>query len=156
MSRNAWKEANGVKDDLDRRPADRDGALEARHLSKYIFPLQYSLANAFVKRNHQSTSDYLPSAYYGNREAEIGVRKPLFIQNIAIDLLLLKLRRSCKSPSRLKDVLPLLSQMFRRNSKCKYNILLNTICPSKVCSAFFPEDCSNSSIAEAKLQGQVY
>ena len=38
----------------------------------------------------------------------------------------------CKTPKRLKDVLPLLEKLLCRHARCRYVPLRNTTCPSKV------------------------
>ncbi|KAF8896299.1 hypothetical protein BD779DRAFT_1433681 [Infundibulicybe gibba] len=84
-------------------------AANTRHLSKYVFPRQYGLRSPF-----QGGSTAAPSADYGDREAE------------------LKMKGRCKTPKRLKPVLPLLDKMLWRHKKCGYMPLRDLACPSKV------------------------
>ena len=62
-----------VDKDIDRRPGDRNEALEARHLSKYIFPLQYDLKNAFVCSSHRLPDQLFERNAFIDRESEIDV-----------------------------------------------------------------------------------
>ena len=61
---------DGVHDNL--RTEDRDGAFEARHLSKYIFPLQYKLNNVFHP-SEDRTQDEILRRRFIDREEEIEV-----------------------------------------------------------------------------------
>lgn len=70
-----WRELKGlildVKGDL--KPADRGGAFEARHLSKYIFPLQYNLSNVFCTPPSKSRDEQFSRTHLMIREEEIEV-----------------------------------------------------------------------------------
>ncbi|PFH53166.1 hypothetical protein AMATHDRAFT_39050 [Amanita thiersii Skay4041] len=82
----------------------------ARHAAKYVFSRQYNLSNPFfpwrkpVFRAHRDNS---------NKEAEIQNKGP------------------CKTPKRVKPILPYLDQMIWKHGKCGYKPLLDLVCPSK-------------------------
>ncbi|EJD06835.1 uncharacterized protein FOMMEDRAFT_117836, partial [Fomitiporia mediterranea MF3/22] len=109
MNSGAWRVAKGLLDTDGRlhdvRPADRHGALEARHFSKYVFPLRYRLDNVFSVRPERQQEDQFARFRFANRETEI------------------EIKGSCKTPDRLKSVLPLLSQLYHRHTKCGYKAL---------------------------------
>ncbi|KAH8117877.1 hypothetical protein DFH11DRAFT_1504114, partial [Phellopilus nigrolimitatus] len=123
-----WRESKGLRDNGDGknglRPGDRDGALEARHLSKYLFPLQYKLDNVFFVPPESMREEQFERGRFANREEEI------------------HLKGSCKTPTRLKNTLPLLSQIFNKHKKCGYKPLLDIFCPSKVSVDQQPADCT--------------
>ncbi|PSR75587.1 hypothetical protein PHLCEN_2v9067, partial [Hermanssonia centrifuga] len=83
----------------------------ARHLSKYVFPLQYGLPCALTAET-QTFSSSLPN--YMDREEQI------------------KKKGSIKTPKRLKSILSLLERTMWRHHKCGYRPLLQKICPSKL------------------------
>ncbi|KAG2124005.1 hypothetical protein DEU56DRAFT_744922, partial [Suillus clintonianus] len=93
-------------------PDPRQQAQKARHLSKYIFPLQYGLSNVFSQQSAAKESYKQPN--FADREREI------------------ELFGTCKTPKRLKDVLVLLEKMIWRHGKCGYKLLRDKVCPSKV------------------------
>ncbi|KAG1798207.1 uncharacterized protein HD556DRAFT_1232582, partial [Suillus plorans] len=93
-------------------PDPRLQAQKARHLSKYIFPLQYGLSNVFSQPSAAKETYKQPN--FADREREI------------------ELFGTCKTPKRLKDVLVLLDKMIWRHGKCHYKLLRDTVCPSKV------------------------
>lgn len=97
MVTKSWREAHGIDDENNRRPADRDGAFEARHLSKYIFPLQYSLNNAFSRSINQAPANTWSRMHFWNREGEIKVNLGDFFDFI----LLMRDAGSCKGRPRL-------------------------------------------------------
>ncbi|KAE9405114.1 hypothetical protein BT96DRAFT_748850, partial [Gymnopus androsaceus JB14] len=86
-------------------------AEQSRRLAKYIFPRQYGLANAFMFEVKKWEPSYIPD--FMDREAEI--------QRLG----------SCKTPKRLKGVLPLMEKLIWRHGKCKYQLLRDRACPSK-------------------------
>ncbi|KAA1467623.1 hypothetical protein DENSPDRAFT_769983, partial [Dentipellis sp. KUC8613] len=91
----------------------------ARHLSKYIFPRQYGLANAFTPTVQPKWLPHkLPD--YADRENEIKTYD--FRQG-----------KSFKTPKRLKSTLQLLEKMIWRHGKCHYRALRDMACPSHVC-----------------------
>ncbi|OAX35477.1 hypothetical protein K503DRAFT_696963, partial [Rhizopogon vinicolor AM-OR11-026] len=97
-------------------PDPREKAQKARHLSKYMFPLQYGLSNVF---SHQSpTKESYKQPDFADREREI------------------ELLGKCKTPKRLRDVLVLLEKMIWRHGKCGYKPLRDKVCPSKVSQSF--------------------
>lgn len=71
ISKGLLEEDGSPKDDL--RPADRNGALEARHLSKYIFPKQYGLDNVFNVHPERLREEQFTRFRFVNRENEIKV-----------------------------------------------------------------------------------
>ncbi|KAG2133254.1 uncharacterized protein EDB93DRAFT_887401 [Suillus bovinus] len=93
-------------------PDPRQQAQKARHLSKYIFPLQYGLSNVFSQPSAAKETYKQPN--FADREREI------------------ELFGTCKTPKRLKDVLVLLEKMIWRHGKCHYKLLRDTVCPSKI------------------------
>ncbi|KAI6025951.1 hypothetical protein F5J12DRAFT_716154, partial [Pisolithus orientalis] len=93
-------------------PDPEEQARNVRHLSKYVFPLQYGLPNVF--------------GHVANRSETY--RQPLFADR-EYDIRLLG---RCKTPKRLKDVLLLLDKMIWRHGKCAYKPLRDKVCPSKV------------------------
>ncbi|KAG1737329.1 hypothetical protein EDB19DRAFT_1637045, partial [Suillus lakei] len=104
-------------------PDPRQQAQKARHLSKYIFPLQYGLSNVFSQKSAAKETYKQPN--FADREREIEVRRGL-------ECVSLQLLGPCKTPKRLKDVLVLLETMIWRHGKCGYKLLRDKICPSKV------------------------
>ena len=79
MTRKLWREANGLKgDEEERRPADRHGAFEGRHLAKYIFPKQYGLNNVFARVDGRMITNGWSGQRFWNREAEIKVEASYF------------------------------------------------------------------------------
>lgn len=115
---------NRLKPSYKMRPADpstyhdpdpRDVARNVRHLSKYIFPLQYKISNVFTSRS--STKERYKQPDFTDRELEI------------------KLHGTSKTPKRLKDVLLLLDKMIWRHGKCHYKLIRDKLCPSKITMA---------------------
>ncbi|KAK0500404.1 hypothetical protein EDD18DRAFT_827251 [Armillaria luteobubalina] len=82
---------------------------KARHLSKYIFPRQYGLSSAFTFKTSKWGRPVTPT--FTDRGAEI---------------------RPSKTPKRLKETLNRLDTLIWRHSKCKYKLLHDQVCPSKV------------------------
>ncbi|CAL1716650.1 unnamed protein product [Somion occarium] len=93
-------------------PDPRKQMENARHLAKYVFPTQYELPNPFTVDRTCFQGHRLPN--YFDREDQI------------------KAKGSCKTPKRLKPVLPILEKLIWRHGKCGYKPLLNKICPSKL------------------------
>ncbi|KIK45335.1 hypothetical protein CY34DRAFT_78126 [Suillus luteus UH-Slu-Lm8-n1] len=93
-------------------PDPRQQAQKTRHLSKYIFPLQYGLSNVFSQPSAAKETYKQPN--FADREREI------------------ELFGTCKTPKRLKDVLVLLEKMIWRHGKCGYKLLRDITCPSKL------------------------
>jgi hypothetical protein len=54
-------------------PDPRDEACKARHLSKYIFPLQYKLSNVFASESPATANYKQPD--FTDRERDIQVRQ---------------------------------------------------------------------------------
>ncbi|GAA5952834.1 hypothetical protein JCM3765_002979 [Sporobolomyces pararoseus] len=85
----------------------------SRHLSKYVFPRQYSLDNVFEGAKVNTNMRVRPD--HEDREQEI------------------KIFGTVKTPMRLKKtVLPLLNRMIVLHGRCNYRKLLGVKCPSKV------------------------
>lgn len=96
MRTETWRSNKGLPEkactsqvnNCDLRPGDRNEALEARHLSKYVFPLQYGMTSAF------SYSERLPEqlmqrSSFIDREFEIEVCLVfLFVANALVHLLI--------------------------------------------------------------------
>ncbi|KIJ66968.1 hypothetical protein HYDPIDRAFT_85706, partial [Hydnomerulius pinastri MD-312] len=93
-------------------PDPRKLAKDSRHLSKYIFPLQYGLSNVFSYVANRKVTYQQPD--YSDREHEINALG------------------NCKTPKRLKDTLQLIEKMIWRHGKCGYKPLRDKVCPSKV------------------------
>ncbi|KAI5122895.1 hypothetical protein M0805_007573 [Coniferiporia weirii] len=151
MELTSWRESKGLVESknkegkLDMRPGDRNGAPEARHLSKYMFPLQYDLGNAFFVAPEKVREEQFERRRFAIREAEI------------------ELKGASKTPVRLKNALPLLGQLFHRHSKCGYKPLLDKICPSKLkpdlrdstVDSSVILDLISEEISEVRLQTQM-
>ncbi|KAG6908673.1 hypothetical protein DXG01_003687 [Tephrocybe rancida] len=84
----------------------------ARHLSKYVFPRQYGLDSPFLFSS--SKKDAFRTPEYLDREAEIKALGP------------------CKTPRRLKEIIPLLQSIIWRHSKCGYKPMRDKVCPMKL------------------------
>ncbi|KAH7918963.1 hypothetical protein BV22DRAFT_1023775, partial [Leucogyrophana mollusca] len=83
----------------------------ARHVSKYVFPMQYGLSNVFSYVANRRDAVKQPD--FSDREREIA------------------LVGHCKTPKRLREILLLLEKMVWRHGKCGYKPLRDKICPSK-------------------------
>ncbi|CUA77091.1 telomerase reverse transcriptase [Rhizoctonia solani] len=85
----------------------------ARHIAKYIFPLQYRLHNVFTCTLHywENGGRFRD---YRDREAEIKELGP------------------CKTPKRVKAVLPLIQSLIRRHRRFNYQRTCQVICRSRV------------------------
>ncbi|RDX57227.1 hypothetical protein OH76DRAFT_1451248 [Lentinus brumalis] len=105
----SWLSSSQSTDD----PDSRQQMEHARHLAKYVFPRQYGLENAFSSSSGPSYGPFRFPAYM-DREQEI--------KNFG----------SCKTPKRLKHVLDMLEKLIWRHRKCRYQLLLDLACPSKV------------------------
>ncbi|TFK40170.1 hypothetical protein BDQ12DRAFT_486484 [Crucibulum laeve] len=99
----------------------------SRHVAKHIFARQYRLSNPFRVVFGKSTITSFPD--YMDREVEI------------------KAAGSCKTPKRLKEVLPLVEKLIWRHGKCGYKPLRNKVCPSKLRSTG-SKDLDSSIILE--------
>ena len=82
MKSESWRASKGLPanrdtshDNDDLRPGDRNEALEARHLSKYVFPLQYNLKNAFFSDSQRLPEQMTERFSFMDREFEIDVSK---------------------------------------------------------------------------------
>ncbi|KAF9052480.1 hypothetical protein BDZ89DRAFT_939704, partial [Hymenopellis radicata] len=84
----------------------------ARHLSKYVFPRQYDLPSPF--------------------EFDALLRSSMTLPNFSDREKMIKDKGNCKTPKRLKEVLGLLEKLIWRHGKCKYHILRDQACPTKV------------------------
>ncbi|KAJ3720782.1 hypothetical protein DFJ43DRAFT_1004797, partial [Lentinula guzmanii] len=83
-----------------------------RRLSKYVFPRQFGLGSPFLFEVSKYEPSYIPD--FADRDNEIEKLGP------------------CKTPKRLKAVLPLLDKLIWRHGKCKYRLLRDLACPSRV------------------------
>ncbi|KAG8688183.1 hypothetical protein FRC11_005914 [Ceratobasidium sp. 423] len=103
--------------DSRKKPANSDDIREieeaARHVTKYMFPLQYGLHNVFTCTLHywENGGRFRD---YRDREAEIKERGP------------------CKTPKRLKTILPLVQSLIRRHRRFNYQRVCQAICRSRV------------------------
>lgn len=116
-------------------PDPEEQARNVRHLSKYVFPLQYGLPNVF--------------GHVANRSETY--RQPLFADR-EYDIRLLG---RCKTPKRLKDVLLLLDKMIWRHGKCAYKPLRDKVCPSKI-KGTDNKDIESSVILEMVSENSIY
>ncbi|KAJ7928905.1 hypothetical protein B0H13DRAFT_1596970, partial [Mycena leptocephala] len=91
-------------------PDPRQQMDDARHLAKYVFARQYGLTSPFKFQTAKYESFKIPN--FGDREHEI--------------------KGTCKTPKRLKEVIPLLEKLIWRHGKCGYKPLRDHACPSKV------------------------
>ncbi|KAF8802468.1 hypothetical protein BYT27DRAFT_7112527 [Phlegmacium glaucopus] len=116
----------------------RKQAEQVRHLSKYVFARQYGLATPF--RSTAAKGGSFKFADYLDREAEIKAGGP------------------CKTPKRLKDILPLLEKLLKRHQKCRYVPLRDKACSSKVRSPVQDNDrvliysCSSSRLRAQRIR----
>ncbi|KAJ3714153.1 hypothetical protein C8R42DRAFT_591720, partial [Lentinula raphanica] len=95
-------------------PDSHAQAEKSRRLSKYIFPRQYGLSSAFVYEVSKYDPSHIPD--FADRDNEI------------------ERLGHCKTPKRLKDILTLMDKLLWRHGKCKYRLLRDLACPSKVSS----------------------
>lgn len=113
----------------------RQLAEKARHLSKYIFPRQYSLTNVFAMDSDTfASANNTPDII--DREDEIEAsRSHACIYHLAkgYNSCCQQKRKGCKTPKRVKPALTFLEKMISRHAKCKYRALRDLACPSKVC-----------------------
>ncbi|KAJ7227315.1 hypothetical protein GGX14DRAFT_347245, partial [Mycena pura] len=93
-------------------PDPRKQMDNARNLAKYVFPRQYGLASPFKFQTSPRESLNLPD--FSDRENEIKALGP------------------CKTPKRLRDVIPMLEKLLWRHGKTRYKLLRDHACPSKV------------------------
>ena len=113
---------------------DEPGQLaeKTRHLSKYIFARQYGLNTPFTST---PTKGFMFTDYM-DREVEIKVGA--IVTDIHGIHEISKAVGHCKTPKRLKDILPMLENLIRRHSRCGYLPLGDLSCPSKVqCPLFY-------------------
>ncbi|VDB94295.1 unnamed protein product [Peniophora sp. CBMAI 1063] len=90
------------------RANDQSAQMEdARHLAKYVFPRQYGLPSVFDARGSSSSG-------YMDREDDIKKLGPH------------------KTPKRLKQAVDLLEKSLWHHGKCRYKLLRNLACPSKL------------------------
>ncbi|KAJ7030377.1 hypothetical protein C8F04DRAFT_961521 [Mycena alexandri] len=101
-------------------PDARQQMDDARHLAKYVFARQYGLASPFKFQTPKYASLKIPN--FNDRENEIKVFFLCSVQRIG----------TCKTPKRLKEVIPMLEKLLWRHGKCGYKPLRDHACPSKV------------------------
>lgn len=116
-------------------PDPEEQARNVRHLSKYIFPLQYGLPNVFGHVANRNETYRQPN--FSDREYDI------------------KLLGRCKTPKRLKDTLPLIDKLLWRHGKCGYKPLRDKICPSKIKGAD-NKDIESSVILEMVSENSIH
>ncbi|KAJ7773424.1 hypothetical protein B0H16DRAFT_149066 [Mycena metata] len=104
-------------------PNARQQMDDARHLAKYVFARQYGLASPFKFQTPKYASLKIPN--FNDREDEI--------------------KGTCKTPKRLREVIPMLEKLLWRHGKCGYKPLRDHACPSKV-KALRREDIDSSGI----------
>lgn len=75
MATMQWRKEKGLLQDSDHnlKPGDRNGAYEARHLSKYVFPLQCRHESVFTVPVEKLKDEQFERGYLADREAEINV-----------------------------------------------------------------------------------
>ncbi|KAF5391483.1 hypothetical protein D9757_002434 [Collybiopsis confluens] len=108
-------------------PEPREETEHSQLLAKYVFSRQYGLSSAFMFEVSKWEPSYIPD--FANRDIEI------------------ERLRTCKTPKRLREVLPLLQKLLWRHGKCKYRLLRDLACPSKV-SPELQNDADGTMILE--------
>ncbi|CAE6410670.1 unnamed protein product [Rhizoctonia solani] len=100
-----------------KNPADHDDIREveeaARHVAKYMFPLQYRLHNVFTCTLHYWENG---GRFRDYRDREVEIKE----------------RGACKTPKRLKAILPLIQSLIRRHRRFNYQRVCQVICRSRV------------------------
>ncbi|CAK5268459.1 unnamed protein product [Mycena citricolor] len=102
---------------------------QARHLSKYVFPRQYGLANVFRFELPRREGFRLPD--FGDREDEIRVSMDGFKKLLSMPVTYFQRLGQFKTPKRLKDAVPMLEKILWRHGKCSYSRLRDLTCPTK-------------------------
>ncbi|KAJ7678944.1 hypothetical protein DFH06DRAFT_974446 [Mycena polygramma] len=97
-------------------PDPRQQMDDARHLAKYVFARQYGFASPFKFQTSRYEAFKIPN--FSDRENEVK-------------------GTNCKTPKRLRDVVPMLEKLIWRHGKCGYKPLRDHACPSKVKSTPF-------------------
>jgi hypothetical protein len=134
--------------DEHRDPDPNELMKDARHLAKYIFPLQFGLANVFATSakniGNAVTTSVRKYPDWEDREKEVKVSfLPSPPKHVTIVLQetfnmhsllteLLQAKGSVKTPKRLKSALALCEKMLWYHGKCGYKPLLDKVCPSKL------------------------
>lgn len=97
---------------------------QSRHVAKYMFPRQHGLESPFRMSTIHKDTHRFPD--YLDREAEIKGKFEAAKYH--------KPPKTWKTPRRLKEILPLIDQLAWRHYKCRYALLRDHACPSKVTS----------------------
>jgi hypothetical protein len=114
---------------VDTAPPSVGDMENSRHLAKYIFPRQYGLSSPFTST--YGSKSILDNRGFHDRNEEIKVRLPPF-SIVGKSAYLCKTLGPGKTPKRLKELLPVIEKLIWRHGKCKYRLLLDATCPSKV------------------------
>ncbi|KLO08925.1 hypothetical protein SCHPADRAFT_834696 [Schizopora paradoxa] len=117
----AWREGKKLSSELRPSSGSKEDDCIARHLLKYIFPLQYKLESVFHCQS--GYREHFERRRFADREAEI---------TVCFRVLELQAKGACNTPARLKQTLFLASKLFRNHVRCGYKPLLDKTCPSKV------------------------
>ncbi|EJF64901.1 hypothetical protein DICSQDRAFT_52811 [Dichomitus squalens LYAD-421 SS1] len=115
----AWRSSAEAGTGVGIDPDPRRQMEHARHLAKHVFPGEYGLRSAFCTG---------PLGKHASSRTPDGAHREQEIKN----------KGPCKTPKRLKHVLDPLEKMVWRHRKCKYKMLLDMACPSKVRRACRP------------------
>ena len=70
-----WRKEKGLlsEEDGSLKPGYRDGSFEARHLSKYVFPLQYRLNSVHTVPSEKLKDEVFERRWMADREEELKV-----------------------------------------------------------------------------------
>ncbi|KZV74357.1 hypothetical protein PENSPDRAFT_550288, partial [Peniophora sp. CONT] len=92
---------------------------DARHLAKYVFQRQYGLPSVFDARGPTG------SGYMDRRLPLNAIHSSMLTTSQKLG--------SHKTPKRLKQSIDILEKTLWHHGKCRYKLLRNLACPSKVC-----------------------
>ncbi|KAJ8072353.1 Telomerase reverse transcriptase [Marasmius tenuissimus] len=122
-------------------PNSRIQEKNARHLAKYIFSRQYGIPSAFMFFKFSEREAYkIPD--FVNREDDI--KKLAKVTD-----------KKTRTPKRLHQVLPMLEKLIWRHSKCKYRLLRDRTCPSKIKGREMSNEVILEMVSENKLLSQL-
>uniref|UniRef100_A0A0W0FMP3 Telomerase reverse transcriptase n=1 Tax=Moniliophthora roreri TaxID=221103 RepID=A0A0W0FMP3_MONRR len=113
----------------------------ARRLAKYIFPRQYGLPNAFHFFKFSEREAYQVPDFV-NRDQDI--------EKLASDR-----NHRIRTPKRLRQVLPMLDKLAWRHRKCKYKLLLDGSCPSKIKKSILNSEVILEMMSENRVLSQI-
>ncbi|KAK7050869.1 Telomerase reverse transcriptase [Paramarasmius palmivorus] len=129
--------------DAKQDPDPRMQQANSRRLAKYVFPRQYGIPSAFHFFKFSEREAYQVPDFV-NRDKDI--------EKLASSG---GPKQRIKTPKRLKQVLPILDKLIWRHGKCKYKLLLDGSCPSKMKKSQFNSDVILEMMSENKLLSQM-